>query len=98
MFVSVRRYTHLDDTRSLVRDIQLEFVPKLQRMPGFIAYYVIETDGGVVNTISVFSTAELAEESNGVASRWLHQRAGGRIDPSETLSGRVSVAVPPIRG
>jgi hypothetical protein len=98
MYVSIRRYADIEDTRSLVRDIQMHFVPRLQKMPGFVAYYAIETNGGGVTTVSVFSSARLAEESNENARRWLEDRDGKKLEPAETMAGQVAVAVPPIRG
>lgn len=98
MHVSVRRYRDIADTQALIRAIELSFVPHLEKMPGFVGYFAIDTEGGGLTTISVFSTASFAADSNTEASRWLRDIAGRDIEPFETVAGQVAIAVPKIRG
>ena len=99
MFVSIRRYRDLPSLTALCRDIELEFVPRLKRSPGFIAYYAVDGGDGTLTTISVFSTAAMAEESNSEAAAWLRERdPEAPLVPTEVVAGRLAVAVPPIHG
>lgn len=99
MFVSVRRYQDVPSLETLVREIEMEFVPRLKRTPGFIAYYAVDEGDGVLTTISVFSTPAMAEESNATAAAWMRHRHPDRsLEPSEFASGRLAVVEPAIRG
>jgi len=99
MFVSVRRYEDVRSVTALCRDIELEFVPRLKRSPGFIAYYAVDGSDGALTTVSVFSTAAMAEESNNDAAAWLRERnPDAPLVPVEVVAGRLVVAVPPIHG
>ncbi len=99
MFVSVRRYRDVPSVRELCRDIELAFVPQLKRTPGFVAYYAVEGDDGTLTTVSVFSTAAMAAESNQRAAEWLRARDPHHpLTPEEVVSGRLAVAAPPVRG
>ncbi|MDJ0610244.1 MAG: hypothetical protein QNJ67_14800 [Kiloniellales bacterium] len=99
MFVSVRRYREVPSLTALCSDIELEFVPRLEKSPGFIAYYAVDGGDGSLTTISVFSTAAMAEESNSEAAAWMRERnPEASLVPVEVVSGRLAVAVPPIHG
>ena len=99
MFVSVRRYRDVPSVTALCRDIELEFVPRLKRSPGFIAYYAVDGDDGTLTTISVFSTAAMAEESNSEAAAWMRERnPDAPLVAAEEVAGRLAVTVPPIHG
>ena len=99
MFVSVRHYRDVPSLSALCREIETEFVPRLNSMPGFIAYYAVESGEAELMTISVFSTAAMAEESNAKAAAWMRERdAAHPLTPVEIVSGRLTVASPPIRG
>lgn len=99
MFVSVRRYRDVPSVTALCRDIELEFVPRLKRSPGFIAYYAVDGGDGTLTTVSVFSTAAMAEESNSEAAAWLRERnPDAPLVAAEEVAGRLAVAVPTIHG
>jgi len=99
MHVSVRRYRDVPSVGDLVRDIRLQFTPRLKVMPGFIAYYAVDGGDGSLTTISVFSTAAMADESNAAAAGWLRQRNGDSpLTPHEVVAGRLVVVEPPIHG
>ena len=99
MFVSVRRYRDVPSLTELCRDIELEFVPRLKRSPGFIAYYAVDGRDGTLTTVSVFSTAAMAEESNSEAAAWMRERnPEAPLVAVEVVAGRLVVAVPPIHG
>jgi hypothetical protein len=99
MYVSIRRYESVPDLTGLLRDIELQFAPLLHRMPGFVAYYAVDCGAGSMATVTVFSTAAMAEESNAMAADWLASRSGAQpLLPVQITAGRMAIAVPPIRG
>ncbi len=99
MFVSVRRYRNVPSVNALCRDIELQFVPRLERSPGFVAYYAIDGGDGTLTTVSVFSTAAMAEDSNAAAAAWLREHdPENRLEPTEVSAGKLVVAVPKVRG
>ena len=99
MFVSIRRYRDVPSLTALCRDIELDFVPRLKRSPGFIAYYAVDGSDGTLTTVSVFSTAAMAEESNSQAAAWMRERdPESPLVADEVVAGRLAVAAPPIHG
>lgn len=99
MFVSIRRYRDVSSLAALCRDIEMDFLPRLKRMPGFIAYYAVDGRDGSLTTMSVFSTAAMAEESNQAAAEWLRSRDPDQLlEPIEVTAGKLAVVAPAIRG
>jgi hypothetical protein len=100
MYVSIRRYRDVGDAAAFLNAIQLEFAPRLRRMPGFVAYYAFEAqDTAEITTVSVFSTAAMARESADAAAVWLRERGDGAgPEAVEITAGRMAFALPPIRG
>jgi hypothetical protein len=94
MFISVRRYSSVRSVNEVCRKIQSGFVPLLQGSPGFIAYYAVDGGNGTMATISMFSTEEMALESNEKAAKWLRENvADMQPEPAEITSGEVKVRV-----
>ncbi len=96
MFVSIRRYR--DAPKGFCREVEVGFLPILLRQPGFVAYYAVEGTDGAVTTVSVFSTAAMAEDSDTLAADWLKSRPGPEIAPAEIAAGRLTIAAPTVRG
>jgi hypothetical protein len=70
MFVTIRRYSPKNGAVNkasmelLRRQIQDDFLPTIQQIPGFRAYYVLNVDNREVITLSFCSTHEGSEESS----------------------------------
>ena len=66
MHAILRRYEGVDSSRSveLARNVDEKFIPKLNELPGFSGYYLIEAGNGVMTSVSVFETAEQADKSH----------------------------------
>jgi hypothetical protein len=94
MHASVRRYAAAP--AGFCRAAEAEFLPRLRRAPGFVAYYAIEGGDGAVTTVSVFSTADFAADSDALARAWTAER--GWSGPDDVRAGRLAVAAPPVRG
>ena len=92
MYASVRHYTEVKSVKEVCGRIEHSFVPLLRTTPGFIAYYAIDGGNGEMVTVSVFSTRQMAEDSNERAAKWLHEHAED-LQPHapEIISGRAEV-------
>ncbi|MGF1660539.1 MAG: hypothetical protein ACFCUS_14040 [Rubrimonas sp.] len=98
MHVSIRRYRGVD-ADALAREIERDFAPRLRRAPGFAAYYVMIEGADGLTTVSVFSTAAMAAESDAIAADWMRERdQGAPLEPVDVSAGRLAFAAPPIRG
>jgi hypothetical protein len=93
MFISVRRYSSVRSVNEVCRKIQSGFLPQLEASPGFIAYYAIDGGNGTMATISMFSTEEMALESNEKAAKWLQENVADlQPEPAQVTSGEVKVS------
>lgn len=79
MWTAVRRYEGITDPGEAGRLVQERFVPLLQRVPGFIAYYWLDAGNGVMASVSVFENQAGADESVRMAREWVRQNAATLI-------------------
>lgn len=76
MFVTMRRYSPKNGAVNraslelLRRQIQDDFLPVMQQVPGFRAYYVLKVDNREVITLSFCNTQEGAAESSRCAAEY----------------------------
>jgi hypothetical protein len=76
MFVTIRRYSPKNGAVNkasmelLRRQIQDEFLPTIQQVPGFRAYYVLNVDNREVITLSFCDTPEGTAESSRCAAEY----------------------------
>ena len=71
MFAIIRRYDGVDQNRSaeLTRKVNETLVPKLEKLPGFAGYYLIEAGNGVFSSLGLFETPEQGKESTKLVAR-----------------------------
>ena len=84
MHATIRRYEGVDAARTneVVGKVNETLVPQLRKLPGFAGYYLIEADSGVLSSLGLFETAEQAEESGKVASKWINDEQFSTVLPS----------------
>jgi len=84
MHATIRRYEGVDAARTneVVGKVNETLVPQLRKLPGFAGYYLIEADSGVLSSLGLFETAEQAEESGKLASKWINDEQFGTVLPS----------------
>ena len=76
MFVTIRRYSPKNGALNkaslqlLRRQIQDEFLPIIEQVPGFRAYYVLNVDNREVLTLSFCDTPEGTAESSRCAAEY----------------------------
>src|SRR5271154_1951458 len=73
MHATIRRYEGVDSTRTdeITGKVRDTLVPQLRELPGFVAYYLIETEDGDLSSLGFFETPEQSEDSTKVVARWI---------------------------
>jgi hypothetical protein len=73
MHATIRRYDGVDQTRTaeLTGKVNETLVPKLERLPGFAGFYLIEAGNGVFSSLGLFETPEQGTESTNVVATWI---------------------------
>jgi hypothetical protein len=90
MHISIRRYK-TDSAPAVARLVNEQFVALIDKIPGFLAYYLIDTTEGVLASVSIFETKEGAEESNRVAAGWVKEGLSVLLGQAEITAGQVVV-------
>jgi hypothetical protein len=99
MYASVRKYlVEADRVDELMHRVDETFAPRLEEMPGFVAYQVIDAGEdrvgkGLVFSVTVCSDREAAERSVEMAAEFVRDDLGDvEIERLEAASGEVSVS------
>jgi hypothetical protein len=72
MYASVRRYHVISgSTDEWMRRVQTGFVPIINQVPGFIAYYAIQVRDDEAIIVNIFDTQAGAEEGIRQAANWV---------------------------
>ncbi len=93
MHATIRRYDGVDQNRSaeLTRKVNETFVPKLEKLPGFAGYFLVEAGNGVFTSLSLFETPEQGVESTKLVERWIREERLDTIVPNSPMitSGKI---------
>ena len=88
MHASIRKYK-TDSAPEVTRQVNEQFIALIDKIPGFFAYYLIDTEEGVLVSVSIFETKEGAEESNRVAAGWVKEGISLLLGRAEITAGEV---------
>jgi len=85
MFATIRRYDGVEQnhTTELTSKVNETLVPKLNKLPGFVGYYLIDAGNGVFSSLSLFETREQGMESTKFVSTWIREEKLDTILPNE---------------
>ena len=90
MYAAVRRYEGITDDAKAGHMVGESFVPLLEQVPGFIAYYWIDAGDGTMASLSVFEARAGADKSVEVAHQWVAENAPGLFPhPPRVTEGEV---------
>jgi hypothetical protein len=90
MYAVVRRYDGVMDAAEAGRRVKEEFIPLLQDMPGFVAYYWVNAGGGVMVSTSVFQDQAGEEESTKRAADYVRTSLASLLpNPPQVTAGEV---------
>jgi hypothetical protein len=93
MFAVIRRYnTHENSAHKIEQRVRDGFVPLISRLPGFVSYDVVRSTDGTMLSVSIFENRQSADDSNRLASDWVHENLASLIRTAPViLSGDVIV-------
>ena len=91
MYASIRRYrVEPGSSAGLLQRVNQTFVPLLKEVDGFVAYYILEAEDGVITTMSIFEDQDGAEESDRLAAEWFKQNLAAILPALRgTFNGKV---------
>ena len=95
MHATIRRYEGIDRARTdeLTNKVSETYLPRVSKLDGFRGYYLIETNEGVMSSISFFDTMAQADESTRLSATWLRDEKLDTIvpNPPKVTGGEVIV-------
>jgi len=93
MYATIRRYDGVDSTRTIeiTGKVNETLVPKLNELPGFAGYYLLEAGNGVLSSFGLFETREQADESSKLVAKWITDENFNKAIPNapKITSGKV---------
>jgi hypothetical protein len=93
MHATIRRYDDVETSRinEIVGKVDETFVPQIRELPGFLGYFLIETDKGILSSISLFETPSQADESTKLVKNWISDEnfVGALPNAPKITSGKV---------
>ena len=97
MHATIRSYHGVDQqgTAELTAKVNQTLLPKLSELPGFAAYYLVDSGTGIVTSFSLFETREQGDESTKLVTRWIRDEKLDTMMPNEPkiTSGKVIARV-----
>ena len=94
MHTSVRKYT-VDEEQmdELMRRVDQTFAPRVEAMPGFVGYQLLDCGHGIVLSITTCHDREAAERSTELAADFVAKELEGiEIERVEATIGEVGVS------
>ena len=93
MHAVIRRYEGVDQNRTteLTSKVNETLMPKLNKLPGFKGYYLIDAGNGVFTSLGLFETPEQGMESTKLVTTWIREEKLDTILPNEPkiTSGKI---------
>jgi hypothetical protein len=93
MHATIRRYDGVDQNRTveLTSKVNETLIPKLNKLPGFKGYFLVEAGNGVFSSLGLFETPEQGMESTKIVATWIRDEKLETVIPNEPkiTSGRV---------
>ena len=100
MHAVIRRYkVRLGTVASAAQHAESSLLPQMNRLPGFVAYYLLDAGDSVLASISVCETPEGADAAAALAANWFRSDwPSFKLIPPEITDGEVLVhGTPPER-
>jgi hypothetical protein len=72
-------------TDTLTRKVNESLVPKLEQMPGFKGFFLVDAGSGVFSTLGLFETPEQGKESTTIVATWIKEE---QLDTGNRQSAR----------
>jgi hypothetical protein len=92
MYATVRRYQGATNPAEAGRRVEEGFLPLIEDISGFVAYYWVDAGNGVMLSMSVFRDQAGAEQSNVTAKEWVAENLAPLLpNPPQITAGNVVV-------
>ena len=92
MFAAIHTYG-LSDVDEVSKLVQEEFVPIVESVPGFVAYYMIDAGGGIATSITICEDRAGVDESTSRAAAWVEEKLLDQIQSGPVvITGAVTAA------
>jgi excisionase family DNA binding protein len=74
MYATIRQY-RVDPNLSeeLIQLVEEKLAPRIEELPGFVAYYLVNTGDGTLASMCIFEDRARMEEANRVAREWVKE-------------------------
>ena len=81
MHATIRRYEKVDAARTdeIIGGVGETLIPELRELEGFAGYYLIQGGKGILSSLSLFETAEQADESTKLEAMWIADENFGKV-------------------
>jgi len=91
MHAVIRRYrVRLGTMEQAARHAEKWFLPLVRKIPGFMSYYLVAAEDGVLAALGLFETAAGADAAVALATDWFRGEWGSfRPLPPEVIAGEV---------
>ena len=90
---TIRRYEGIDKARTdeLTKKVGESYLPRVSKLDGFRGYYLIETNDGILSSISFFDTMAQADESTRLSATWVRDEKLDTVlpNPPKVTGGEV---------
>jgi len=93
MHMVIRRYAmQPSKVDEVVRKVDEQYLEKVRLLPGFEEYFVIDSGGGKLTSVTVSADEDAARESNKLSKEWVDTWLGDvHLELVETIEGKVVV-------
>jgi hypothetical protein len=92
MYLTVRRYEGVTDVGEVARQVNEGFLPIIAEVPGFVAYYLVDAGGDVIESTSVFEDEAGEKESDSRAKDFVRENLASLLpNPPQITEGHVVV-------
>ena len=89
MYATVRNYEGISNPQETAKQATDSFLPVISKLPGFIAYYFVDTGNGTMVSMSVYENRSGAEESTRTAAEWVREHQNLIPTPARAAGGEV---------
>ncbi len=93
MHASIRRYiVHKGNETEAIARAKNDVLPALKTLPGFVAYYFIDSGEGDMIAVSVFESKEAATRANEYAAGYVSEHLSDVLRRMSVMEGSVMVS------
>jgi hypothetical protein len=73
MHATVRQYDGIDASRTgeLKAKVNETLIPRLNKLPGFKGYYLVDAKNGVMSSFSLFDSSAHSDEATQLVAAWV---------------------------